>query len=98
MIWWVLGIWCTVGFITSFIWHAYVIVRGSEELDEKVREIESKCNHERVAGVKSEDRLPPFEKGLLVQHHRLKIQSKVNRKPGWLILLAPWLIFTSRLD
>ena len=86
MIWWIIGAYVAVGFIASFIWHAYVVTRESEKFDADAQEISSM------------DDIGEYQKDSITEHCLDRAQSKVNRKPGWLIILAPWLIFTSRLD
>lgn len=85
MIWWIIGIWVVVGFVVSAVWHAIVVSRASHNLTDSFQRIEEAEEYDDTAKV---------HLGALV--HR-KLARRAYKRPWWLYVLAPWLIFTARL-
>jgi hypothetical protein len=83
---WIIGIiWIIVGFTVSFVWHAIVVTGASAKLTDSFQRIEEAEEYDDTAKV---------HLGALV--HR-KLAKRAYKRPWWLYILAPWLIFTARL-
>lgn len=83
--WWLIG-YLLFGFVVSGIWHIVMIRARSRELERLSEELSVI------------DDLGDYEKGVVTANRRKLLQARIDRKPFWLLALAPWLIFTTRLD
>jgi len=85
MIWWIIGAWVVVGFIVSFVWHVVVISRESRNLTDSYQRIEEADEYDDSSKVH------------LAALVKTKFGRRAYKRPWWLYVMAPWLVFTARL-